>query len=243
MSDRSRHWFTAGIIAVGFLLAAAIGWTLGRLSAGGSDGTSAMPVLGKAPEYHGLTNQLGKRVASEEFKGKVQVVTFLFPYCTTYCPLIAAHLVGFAHLLETSALQDKVAIVAFNVDPGGTGPREMRAFMKEYGWDPSDLHWQYLTGQPAAIHEIVTGGFHIGYERVEDSDSGGAQGPEQTPQPEVVNELARKAHVGYDITHNDGLIIVDPQGRIRRIFDSADTVSGRRLLETVKSLLQDGGGR
>jgi cytochrome oxidase Cu insertion factor (SCO1/SenC/PrrC family) len=224
-----------GVIAAGLVLAAAIGWTLGRLSSGGSEGT-AMPVLGRAPAYHHLTNQLAAPVSSDDFKGKVQVVTFLFPYCTTYCPLIAAHLVGLENLLKTSALEDKVEIVAFNVDPSGTGPREMRAFMKEYGWDPTDLHWQYLTGQPAVIRKIVTGGFHIAYERVEDGDSGGTDGAAQTPQPEVVNELARRAHAGYDITHNDGLIIVDPRGRIRRIYDSADTVSGHRMLQTIKAL-------
>ncbi|MEJ2436356.1 MAG: SCO family protein [Pseudolabrys sp.] len=49
--------------------------------------------LGPAPQYT-LTNQLGQTVSSKRFAGKVQVVTFLFPYCTTYCPLIAAHLMG-----------------------------------------------------------------------------------------------------------------------------------------------------
>jgi protein SCO1/2 len=230
-----RWWLGAGILAA-VLMAGAIGWLLGVES---SSATTAAPepVLGKAPSYRGLTNQLGRTVGSARFKGKVQVVTFLFPYCTTYCPLIAAHLVGFERLLDRAGLQNRVEIVAFNVDPAGTGPRQMRAFLKEYGWNPADPHWQYLTGQPKTIRRIVTGGFHVAYSKTIGDDADQAGGPALTPQPTVVNPLAEKAHVGYDITHNDGLVIVDTQGRIRRFFDQADVVSGQSLLRAIRPLL------
>jgi cytochrome oxidase Cu insertion factor (SCO1/SenC/PrrC family) len=129
-----------------------------------------------------------------------------------------------------------VAIVAFNVDPAGTGPAEMRAFMKVYGWDPRDTHWEYLTGAPRAIRRVVTQGYHVGYQKVADG-SDAASGPAMTPQPEVVNRLADRAHAGYDIVHNDALAIVDPQGRIRAFYTQGDVVSNDRLLSVVKALL------
>lgn len=221
-----------------FALAGIIGWLIGVEFYGHRGGAvTTEPVLGKAPSYSGLTNQLGEKVDSSQFAGKVQVVTFLFPYCTTYCPLIAAHLVGLEQLLSDSGLQSKVQIVAFDVDPSGTGPKQMRGFLKEYGWNPKNLHWQYLTGKPKEIRHVVTGGFHIAYQRVSDSQERQEKGPAQTPQPIVVNRLAQKAHVDYDVTHNDGLIIVDPQGRIRKIYDQADVVSNRRLLRAIKPLV------
>ena len=56
-------------------------------------------------------------------------------------------------------------------------------------------------------------------------------------QPEVVNKLAETAHADYDIVHNDVIEIVDQQGRIRRIFDDADTINWTRLLSVVQGLL------
>ncbi|TAM60246.1 hypothetical protein EPN52_05720 [bacterium] len=86
-----------------------------------------------------LSSQVGRRVRSRNFRGKVQIVTFVFPYCTTYCPIIAAHFVRFERALQGAGLADRVQLLAFNVDPGGSGPGQMRAFQREYGWNPRDL--------------------------------------------------------------------------------------------------------
>lgn len=235
--------FTATIFVLCLALAAFGGWFIGTRSAALADHEpKPLPVLGKAPTYHDLTDQLGEHVNSSEFQGKVQVVTFLFPYCTTFCPLIAAHLVGLENTLVRAHLQDRVELVAFNVDPAGTGPKVMSAFLKEYGWNPTNTRWQYLTGTPSEIRRVVTDGYHIAYKKIVDTDSdepaGPSTGPDAlTPQPEVVNPLAEKAHVDYDVDHNDGLIIVDRQGHIRKIYQEADVVSNDRLLSAITALL------
>jgi len=236
-ASKAGNRIAYAVLVCALLLAGgAAGWWLGARSRGTTPAERPLPVLGQAPSFQGLTNQLGEKVDSSAFHGKVQVVTFLFPYCTTYCPLIAAHLVGLENVVKLAGLQDRVAIVAFNVDPGGTGPEQMRAFLKEYGWDPRDTHWQFLTGTPAAIRQVVTQSYHIAYEKVANGETG-AQGPELTPQPEVVNKLAAKMKPAYDITHNDGLAIVDPEGRIRKFYTQADVVSNERLFVVIKALL------
>ena len=56
------------------------------------------------------------------------VVTYLFPYCTTFCPAVTHVLTELEADLKTAGLNGKrVQIVAFNVDPENTGPKEMRA--------------------------------------------------------------------------------------------------------------------
>lgn len=220
-------------LAAAIPAAAFLGFALGehRLAA-----RAALPVIRPAPTYI-LTNQLGQPVSSKSFRGKVQIVSFLFPYCTTMCPLIAAHLANFENLgARPAGLADKVELVAFNIDPAGTGLPQMRAFLKQYGWNPDDLHWQYLTGSPAAIRRVVRNGFGVGYERVPDSaeTEGGAM---PVVQPEVVNKLAEAAHANYDIVHDDVIEIVDRQGRIRKVFEDADTVGWTRLLDIVQTLL------
>jgi cytochrome oxidase Cu insertion factor (SCO1/SenC/PrrC family) len=222
------------------VLAGAAGWLLGH---GASPARKAPDVLFDAPRFDGLINQNGVKVSSQQLLGKVQVVTFLFPYCNTFCPVVAAHLIGFENTLAASGLADRVGVVAFDVDPGGTGPKQMRGFLREYGWNPADPHWQYLTGTPAQIRRVVTGGYHVDYQKVMDTGSGDAQPSPalavagSDPQPIVANPLADKAHVDYDITHEDVMMVVDPQGRVRRIYNQADAVGTSELLREVHRVL------
>ena len=202
---------------------------------------ASLPILGKTPDYV-MTNQLGEKVSSASLRGKVQLVTFLFPYCTTLCPLIAAHLTNLENQgLRPAGLADKVAIVSFNVDPENTGPPQMREFLRQYGWDPQDLHWQYLVGSPAEVHRVVTGGFSVWYKRVSLASEAQQASARPMIQPDVENKLAGRAHVDYDIVHNDVLEIVDQQGRIRKIYDNADTVGWQKLLLQVEALVQQKG--
>jgi len=231
MKRGDLRW-TPVIVLVLLLAGGVAGWLIAQRS--NTPAAPRLPDLGQAPQFQGLTDQLGQSVDSSRFAGKVQVVTFLFPYCTTYCPLIAAHLAGLESALELAGLQEEVEIVAYNVDPAGSRPEQMRTFVEEYGWNPRDRHLEYLTGTPQKIRRIVTHGYHVAYEK-DSGNSGG--GPALTPQPEVVNPLAARAHAGYDIVHNDALEIVDPQDRIRKVYTQADVVSNQRLLKVIESLL------
>jgi len=204
-------------------------------------GGTVVPGGRPAPQYR-LVNQLGQGVDSSAFAGKVQVVTFLFPYCTSYCPMIAANLVRFERTLQRNGLDGRVRIVAFNVDPAGSGPRQIRAFMQEYGWDPRDLRWQFLTGTPAQIMRVVQRGYMVDYWRVSDAEEEREAAKERAAgtyvaEPTVANAVAERAHVNYDIVHNDMLEIVGPDGTIRRLYDGAEKVSDAQLLAAVEAAL------
>jgi protein SCO1 len=237
--EEAQWWRRFWAIALGALipLAGIGGFVLG--DAVRAPGGAALPVLGTAPPWR-MINQLGATVNSVSLSGKVQLVTFLFPYCTTFCPLIAAHLANFEALdLAPARLEDKVAIVSFNLDPAATGPKEMRAFMRQYGWDPKDTHWQFLTGAPDAMRAVVTHGFSVWYQRVSLADEAKEEaGGMRVVQPEVENKLAQSAHADYDIVHNDVLDVIDTKGRIRKIYGEADTVGTADLLEIVERLLK-----
>jgi len=236
---RSRSLSVAlivGALAVGI----AAGYVAGVRRDVRSAGQASLRPLRPAPHYV-LTDQMGRSVDSTSFDGDVQIVTFLFPYCTTYCPLIAADLVQFELVLKGTDLAKRVRIVAFNVDPAGSGPAQMRAFMREYGWNPSDTRWEFLTGSPSAIRRVVTGGYMISFERESLADEAREEAKERAageyvPQPEVQNEVAQRANVDYDIVHNDALEIVGPDGRIYKIFEDAEKVTSEQLLATIHAI-------
>lgn len=234
----------ACVLAAG--IGAGGGWYLSsdlNRGAGRSDPQQPMPVYGQAPAYT-LTDQLGQPVRSTSFRGKVQIVTFLFPYCTEYCPLIAKQLVKTEKALRETGLASRVQLVSFNVDPANTGPATLRAFMQEYGWNPADTHWQYLTGRPRVIRRVVTGGYHVDYERVSE-----AKEEKETialkneglykPGPHVDNPLARRADPDYDVVHNDDMLLVDPDGRVRAVIAAPDKLPAARVVHLVRRLLRD----
>ncbi|MDA8093248.1 MAG: SCO family protein [Betaproteobacteria bacterium] len=226
------------VTALFVFVAGVAGWLLGRT---GATPRAALPVLFAAPRFNDLLNQDGARVSSAAFRGQVQIVTFLDPYCNALCPVIAAHLVGFENMLAQTALAHRVEVVAFDIDPA-TGPRQMRAFLKQYGWDPRDLHWQFLSGKPGQIRRIVTGGYHVDYQIVAHAHAGAGSSPAlaaggSAPQPLVANPLADKADVSFNIIHNDIMMVVDGKGRVRRIYDQADAVGAFELLGEVRALL------
>jgi len=228
------------LVVFGLVLAFDAGYSYGRYV--GAE-HHQLPVLGTAPEYT-LTNQLGQDVASSSFLGKVQLVTFLAPYCTGYCPLIASNFRSLEQVLDAAGLSDDVQLVAFDVDPQHTGRREMAAFLQQYGWDPQNTRWQFLTGSPEKVREAVTGGFAVDYrevdEKAQDTSEGDAQGASTAGlEPEVANPLAEAADVSYDVVHNDELVIVDRSGRIRAFFDQADRISDERLMDMITRLLHE----
>jgi protein SCO1/2 len=224
------------------ILLAAAGFTAGWLLNSKCPDQAPLPVLGQVPDYT-LTDQLGRQVSSTAFLGKVRMVTFLFTYCKGYCPLIAHNLMTVERVLRTAGLADQVQLVAFNVDPGETGPAEMRAFQQQFGWNPQDTRWEFLTGSPQEIRRIVTGAYHVSYRKVADDDQARESDPDLLesplpPEPVVANKLADEAGVDYDIVHNDMLAIVDTQGRIRMIFDDADRVSDEQMVNVVRRLIE-----
>ena len=229
-----RRGLWADLVGLAIAAAGIAGFGVGELRRATTE--AELPVIRAVPSYD-LTNQLGQSVSSSAFLGKVQIVTFLDPYCTDLCPLIAAHLTNFENLAARPAgISDKVRIVAFNLDPKNAGPAQMRAFLKEYGWNPEDLRWQFLTGSLDAIRHVVRDGFAVAYAPMPLSTE--ARGGEfSTVQPEVANKLAGEAHRGYDIAHSDVIEIVDRRGRIRKIFTDADTVGPFILLKVVQGLL------
>lgn len=223
------------------ILSGAGGFFLGRFFSDHSRQKELLPVLGQAPNYT-LINQLGSPVSSTSFRGKVQIVTFLFTYCRGYCPLIAHNFIALEQVLKAAGIADRVQLVAFNVDPENTHPTQMKMFQQQYGWDPSDLHWEFLTGSFEEIRRIVTDGYHVYFRKVSDTeeDQGSESGElEQDfiPEPVVSNPLADSAHAGYDIIHNDMLVIVDTRGRIRRMFEDAERVSDEQLMNVINQLL------
>jgi cytochrome oxidase Cu insertion factor (SCO1/SenC/PrrC family) len=113
------------------------------------DGASA-PVNYPAHAFS-LTDQNGRPVTLASLHGKVVLLGFLDPVCTTDCPLMGQEF-RHAGLLLARQARD-VELVAINYNPVDTARGYLQAFDRQEGLDQIP-DWRYLTGTTAQLQQV-----------------------------------------------------------------------------------------
>ena len=116
------------------------------------DGSST-PLDSAAPAFS-LTDQHGRDVTLASLRGKVVLLTFLDPVCTSDCPLEAQEFRQAGQLL--GADDRRVELVAIVANPVDYQLGYTQAFDRQEGLD-SVPNWLYLTGSPAQLAEVWHG--------------------------------------------------------------------------------------
>jgi cytochrome oxidase Cu insertion factor (SCO1/SenC/PrrC family) len=103
-----------------------------------------------APGFQ-LTDQAGQPVSLASLRGKVVLMTFLDPVCTTDCPIIGAEFKEAGVLLGTA---DKdVEMVAIVANPTYRSAAFTQAFDREEGLNTVP-NWRYLTGSLSQLSQV-----------------------------------------------------------------------------------------
>ncbi|HUN31088.1 MAG TPA: SCO family protein [Trebonia sp.] len=108
-----------------------------------------MPLDQPAPAFR-FTDQNGSAISLASLRGKVVLLTFLDPVCTTDCPLIAQEFKDAGRLLGAQARQ--VELVAIVANPSYLGIQFTRAFDQQEGLSTVP-DWLYLTGTLAQLKQ------------------------------------------------------------------------------------------
>ncbi len=103
-----------------------------------------------APGFQ-LTDTSGAAVTLASLRGKVVLMTFLDPVCTTDCPVIAQELKITAQLLGSQA--QHVELVAISANPSYYSVAFTRAFDEQEGM-ASVPDWMYLTGSLSRLSKV-----------------------------------------------------------------------------------------
>jgi cytochrome oxidase Cu insertion factor (SCO1/SenC/PrrC family) len=158
--SRRLHWLVLGIaLGVGVGIGAAI-------SIVRSSGTPTTPAVtpaaaianpqldpgtalsGAAPGFT-LTDQFGKRVSLRSFRGKVVVLSFNDPECTTICPLTTTALLHAREVLGPAA--GRVQLLGVGANPEATQVKWVRAYSQAHGM----MHeWRFLTGSLPELKRV-----------------------------------------------------------------------------------------
>src|SRR5580692_8050399 len=160
VAPRARPWASVrsagavaalGIILIGAapMAAAAANRTADPILALAIAGDSAAMNL-PAPGFQ-LTDQAGQPVSLASLRGKVVLMTFLDPVCTTDCPIIGAEFKAAGLLLgRQDADVELVAIVA---NPTYRSAAFTQAFDREEGLNTVP-NWRYLTGSLSQLSQV-----------------------------------------------------------------------------------------
>jgi protein SCO1 len=141
----NRGWYV-GILFV--LLS--VGWWTPGLAHKAEEG-ARLSKIGPAPAFI-LTDQDGRRLALNELRGKVLVVTFIFTACTDTCPLLTAKMATLQYDLG-SDFGPKIFFVSITVDPERDTPEVLTRYAQAHGANFSG--WAFLTGTPDEIRAVA----------------------------------------------------------------------------------------
>jgi cytochrome oxidase Cu insertion factor (SCO1/SenC/PrrC family) len=157
--SRRLHWTILGLsLAVGVGIGAAIAFAQSSrapqpISSGPERFSNPQldpgaPLSAAAPGFT-LTDQFGKRVSLRSLRGKVVVLSFNDPACTTICPLTTTALLQAKKLLGPAAAQ--VELLGIGANPEKTQVKWVRAYSRVHGM----LHkWRFLTGSLPELKRV-----------------------------------------------------------------------------------------
>ena len=103
-----------------------------------------------APNFT-LTSQDGRQVSLASLRGKVVLLTFLDPVCTTDCPIIAQEMR--AADTELGGKASGVELVAVVANPTYTSTSFTQAFTRQEGFSQVP-NWLYLTGPLSQLQAV-----------------------------------------------------------------------------------------
>lgn len=120
----------------------------------------------RVPDFS-FTNQEGKTITQEDYKGKVYVVEFFFSTCPTICPRMNRNLVEIQNVYKN---ETDFGIASFSINPEFDTPEILKSYAKKYGI--TNPYWNLLTGAEDDIYNLANVGFNIFVGKTEADESG-----------------------------------------------------------------------
>jgi len=172
----------------------------------------SLDVLFETPDFT-LQSSSGEDLSREDLLDHIWLVDFIFTRCGGPCPLMTQQMLHLQNKLIEEGLVSppySVRLVSITVDPAYDTPEILREYANN--WKADLNSWYFLTGPPESTLSLIREGFKVTAER---EGSGTEHGGMDMP----------------DIIHSTNFLLVDRQGRVRKIYrldepDFTDQVIG-----------------
>jgi protein SCO1/2 len=165
-------------------------------------------IFPRVPDFTYL-NHDSIKVTAKSFSGKIWIADFFFTTCPTICPIMTRNLKELHD--RTLDLKDQLQFLSFSVNPNFDQPNVLKRYRAHYGI--SSDHWDFLTGDEAATHELGIEHFQIFAGRDEEAEGGFA--------------------------HSGAFTLVDKEGYVRGVYLGTDKKQVRQLELDLRKLLKE----
>jgi protein SCO1/2 len=161
---------------------------------------------GEAVPNARFVDQDGRRRRFADFKGAVVAITFIYTRCPlpTFCPLMDRHFASLQQSIKNDASLANVHLVTVSFDPIRDTPPVLKAHAKQL--DADLQRWTFLTGDRDEIDQFAA---RFGV------------------------SVSRALNDARDITHNLRTAIVDPDGKLVKVYTGNEWTPGQ-VLEDLK---------
>jgi len=121
-----------------------------------STNSKSLYSFNKVPDFE-FTDQNGKTITNEDYKGKVYVVEFFFSTCPSICPIMNQKMVTIQD--EFSSNSD-FGIASFSITPDIDTPEVLKEYAKANGI--THKNWHLLTGKKSeVVYALANSGFKL----------------------------------------------------------------------------------
>ncbi|RPI89732.1 MAG: DUF420 domain-containing protein [Planctomycetaceae bacterium] len=141
----------------------------------------------------------GRTITKDDLLGQPWLAAFIFTRCAGPCPLVSAEM----KKLQQATRDLPLRLVSITVDPDTDTPEVLKFYADQLGADPE--RWWFLTGDKAAIFNLIRGSFRM---VVADADD---------PKP------------GFEVIHSIEIMHVNEQGVVVGRYNARNDVQMARL--------------
>jgi protein SCO1/2 len=156
-----------------------------------------------------LTDQMGKTVTPENFKGKIYVTDFFFTTCGTICPKMTKQMVRVYNEFKDNP---DVMILSHTVTPEIDSVPVLKAYAENLGVN-DESKWIFVTGDKKQIYNLARKVYFA-------ATTEGDGGPD-------------------DFVHTENFVLVDKEKRLRGFYDGTSTEDVDRLIDDIYTLLNE----
>lgn len=166
-----------------------------------------------------LTNQDGKKIHFNDFRGKALAVTFIYRECPLpdYCIKMSRNFSDAANEIKQDNLyKDKIRLLSISFDPARDTPEKLKQYGLGYlgtASTPDFSVWQLAVGPDKDIRDIADF-FGLQYQTDENDKT--------------------------QINHSLVTAVISPEGKVTKIFTGNDWTPGDLLRELKATLPQNG---
>lgn len=111
--------------------------------------------VGNAPTFE-LTNQDGKIITNEFYKGKVYVVEFFFTTCPTICPIMNRNMVDIQNEFYGNP---KFGIASISIDPEKDTVKQLKSYAEAIG--AKHYNWNFLRADGDYVYNLAEKEFKL----------------------------------------------------------------------------------